>query len=357
MSIFGLLGLADNDRAFMAQIGQRVAFDAAEEYVRLHNAEVEQFLAVFLEATTEEYKERYKLPGGGRMQRRGGQAQSGAVKPYGGWDVAYPLEEFGDQLATDEVQAAYMTAGHLNNHMLTMRVRDMNNVRFEVLRALFNNTQRTFEDDHYGNLLIEPFANGDAVVYPPVFGSESQTTDNHYLASGYAASGISDTNNPFVTIRKELEEHFGTPAGFGNTVAFINDAQVDKVEDLTDYVPLDDRFVKPGQDTATLADGLPTVPGRIIGRSNGVWIVEWRWIPANYILAIDLDQPRPLKRRVDPAGTGLPRGLSLITESDEYPFAKAHYRHRFGLGVANRLNGVAMELTADASYDIPAAYA
>ena len=46
---------------------------------------------------------------------------------------------------------------------------------------------------------------------------------------------------------------------------------------------------------------------RVIGRVNGVWVVEWRFVPANYILAIHLDAPKPLMQRVDPADTLSPR--------------------------------------------------
>jgi hypothetical protein len=356
MTIYGVLGVNDNDRSLINQVGQTVVFDAASEYLRAASEDLDRFVAIFAQETTENYTERYRLPGSGRLQRRGGQAQSGAVKPYGSWDVAYPLEDFGAQLAMTDVDRAYTTLQHLQNHLETIRVQDLNTVRHEMLYALFNNVARTFTDPNYGNLSIQPLANADAVLYPPVLGSEAAAAEGHYLASGYTAANISDTNNPYATIRNELEEHFGTPSGFGNTVAFINTAQIAKTEALTDFDPVPDMHVTPGADR-DVPTGMPTVPGRVIGRANGVWIVEWRWVPANYILAMDLDQPRPLKMRVDPVATGLGMGLQLVKVSDQNPFEGSHFRHRFGVGVGNRLNGVAMELTTDGSYDIPAAYA
>ncbi len=136
---------------------------------------------MFVEEQTENFKERYKLPGGGRLQRRGGYAASGAVKAYGGYDVAYPLEDFGAQLADSDVALAYMTLQDLDRHLDTIFAQDANTVRFELLKALLNNTQDTFVDPLHGSLTIEPLANGDSVTYPPVLGSETEATDTHYL--------------------------------------------------------------------------------------------------------------------------------------------------------------------------------
>ena len=354
--IFGILGLNDTERVFANTVGQAVVYDGIAQLVQRYNDELNAALAVFVEEQTENFKERYKLPGGGRLQRRGGYAASAAVKAYGGYDVAYPLEDFGAQLADSDVALAYMTLQDINRHLDTIFAQDANTVRFELLKALLNNTQDTFVDPLHGSLTIEPLANGDTVTYPPALGSETEATDNHYLESGYAASAISDTNNPFATIRDELEEHFGAVQAGANIAAFINTAQVTKTEALTDYVDLTDRFIEPGQDAATLFNLPGRMPGRLIGRTNGCWVFEWRWIPSAYIVAVDIDAPKPLKMRTDPANTGLPRGLALVAREEKYPLESAHYRHRFGVGAGNRLNGVVMELGTGGSYSIPSGY-
>jgi hypothetical protein len=81
-------------------------------------------------------------------------------------------------------------------------------------------------------------------------------------------------------------------------------------------------------------------------------------MPANYLLGLDLNQPSPLKRRIDVA-TSL-RGFRLVADwdtSNEFPLAKSTWRDRHGYGVAERLNGVAMFLDAGGSYTVPSAYA
>lgn len=354
--IFGILGLQDTDRSFVSTIGQRAVYDATQVLLTQYNLDMAQALAVFVEGFTTDHTLRYKLPGGGRLQRRGGQAQSAAVKASGSWDVAFPLEDFGAQVAGDDVALAYMTIQEYNRHLQTVMIQDMNTMRFEILRRLYKNTTNTFIDPIWGSLTIQPLANLDAVVYPPVLGSESEATDDHYIETGYAGAAISDVNNPYVTIRGELEEHFGASTGGNNIVAFIHPDETAETEDLTDFDPVPDNWVRMGSN-ADVPINLPNVPGRIIGRTNGCWVSEWRWMTTGYMLGIDLEAPAPLMIRRDPDDTGLPQGLALVAEQDDYPIQSAHWRHRFGVGVANRLNGVVLELAAGAGYTIPAAYA
>lgn len=353
--ILGLLGRSSGDDTMINTIGQRVVYDASQQLLGRYNADLEKAMMVFVEGETDEYKWRYKSPGGGTMARRGRQAQGPAVRPYGEWDVALPLEDFGEQIAGDDVSMAYMTISEFDLYLQNQMIRHTNLVRFEMLLKLFKNTNTTFTDPLKGDLTVVPLANGDSVTYPPVLGATAEATDTHYLESGYAATAISDTNNPYITIRDELEEHFGTMTGGNNIVVFINQAETPETEALTDFVEVQDRFIRAG-DNVDIPENLPNVPGRIIGRVNGVWVSEWRHMPANYMLGVHLEEPKPLMKRVDPANTGLPRGLTLVAEDGAYPFKQAHWRSRFGFGVVNRLNGVVMELGSGGSYTIPTAY-
>jgi hypothetical protein len=355
--IYAALGLPDHDRSFINTIGQSVVFEATQTLLADYNEELAEAMAVFVERTTTDHKIRYKLPMGGRMQRRGGQGRSGAVKAVGQWDVALPLEEFGDAVAGDRVTMAYMTLDEYNRHLDGIMIRNKNTRRHELLRTLFNNTSRTFVDDNYGDLTIVPLANGDAVLYPPTLGSETEAAADHFLVSGYAASAISDTNNPVRTMVRKLVQRFGAEQGNSNIGIFVHSDQVDKLADLADFEEVTDRFVVLGADGNTLT-GLPqNVPGRVVGRVDGAWIIEWDYIPSGYLMGIHFGAPRPVLQRVDPAETGLTSGLQLVAEDERYPFQGAQWSDRFGLGVGNRLNGVVMQLKASGSYDIPAQFA
>ena len=353
--IFGILGLQDSDRSFVNTIGQAVVYDAVAQVLDEHNESIRQIQNVFVDNEFEEFKFRYKLPGGGYLQKRSGQGPSGKGKAYGQWDVAFPLEDFGDGLGGDDVALAYMTMQELNTHLDTIMIADINTVRLEILKAMFDNVQYTFADRIHGDLTIEPLANGDSVLYPPVIGSDSEATEDHYLASGYAAGSISDTNNPIKTIVADIVHHFDNPTGGSNVIVFINSAQTAAVEGLTDFVEVEDINVRPGNDQDTLVNLPSNVPGRIIGRTNGGWVSEWDYIPAGYMLGVHLDKPKPLGVRIDPKATGLPSGLSLVATKQDAPLEYSDYRHRFGVAAKNRLNGVVMQLTTG-SYSVPSGF-
>ncbi len=356
--IFGTLGLSESgsDRVFVNTLGQRLVYDAVQAEMTKHNADLDAALSFFLEETTESFKERFKLPGGGYLQPRGINATPGAVKAYGSWDVAYPLNDYGAQLATNDIGLAYMSLAELNRHIDTVTLQDKNTIRRELLKALLDGSGYTFNDPIYGNLSVVPLANGDSVVYPPVLGTDSEATENHFIGTNYVVSGISDTNNPCLTVRDELEEHFGTPTGGSDIVMFVDPTVGVKLEALTDFDPVVNRFVTPGVNTAIPHDLPSNMPGRVLGVCNSVWIVEWRWLPTAYALAQYIGAPKPLKQRVDPADTGLGQGLQLVATDDDHPFNMAYYRHRFGFGVGNRLNGVALQFVASTSYSSPSGF-
>lgn len=358
--IFGHLNISDTERVFNATVGQEVIWEAVQEYLDRSNAELSAALGIFVAETTESFKRRYKLPGGGYLQERDANGDFANVKAVGSWDVAFPIKDVGAAVGGNDVEMAYMTVRELETHIQTVEIQNINTVRKDVLKALLNNTERTYVDDIHGSLLVEPLANGDAVVYPPVLGVMTEATETHYLNAGYATASISDTNNPYATIANDLEEHFGAPTGGSQIATFINPAEAPKTRALAEFVPVSDLGVVPG-DTADTVRGIPPELlriGRVLGRldTSGVWVVEWRFMPATYMLGIHLDAPKPLIRRIDPADTGLGQGLRLVAREESrenFPFEKSQWRHRYGFGVGNRLNGVVMEVEVDATYDIP----
>jgi hypothetical protein len=352
-TIYGLLGIEDRD-ATIDSVGQRTVYEATQELLDRHNADVEAATRIFVEETTTNYQENYWLPGGGMMQQSTRLTRPGAVKPIDSYTVAFDLLDFRDQLAWDDISMAYMTVAKYEMAVKNIAIRHANTVRFQILRHLLNNTNATFVDEIRGSLTVRRLANTDGTLFPPVVGSDDAADDEHYLESNYTAANISDTNNPFVTIRNELEEHWGA----GDVVAFINNAQRAKVEALTDFIPVSNRFVQEGSATPTVVGNGPDVPGVVIGRVNDVWISEWRWMPANYILGVDTMQPGPLKRRIDEPTSIKGRGrLELVAEQDEFPLRESFWRFREGYGIGNRLNGVVVELGTGGGYSVPSLYA
>jgi hypothetical protein len=355
--LYGIIGNQERN-TLVNQVGQIVVYDATQRYLEEINAQLELATQLFVEEITESHKERYLMTGGGAMQRRGGVVQSGAVKSSGHWDVAYPIFEFGDQIAATRVALAHMSLEAYAKHVEGIAIRAVTTIRQEILKRIFNNTAYTFEDDVYGALVIQPLANGDSVLYPPPIGSPNPATQNNYLSTTYAASAIDDTNNPYVTIRKQLTKQ-GSRGGAQNILVLINEAQELVTEALTGFKEVHDANIQAGSGESTLIN-IPNLPktALVIGRVSNVWVAVWDGVPENYMVAVDMNDPAPLKRRVDPAITGLPRELTLVAEDEKYPLHQAHYEWRFGIGTGNRLNGVVLQLRGDANpYQPPSEYA
>lgn len=355
-AIFGLAQMSASDYQFVRNADQRAIFDATVLYMQARMQDMIASSRVLVSGVTEAARERYYLPGTGVMSRRADGTHGPTVRAVGSWDVGYTLEDFAEQVAGTDVDFAYMTPEMYQRHVDTIINRHVGRYRQMILYFLLNNAQKTFVDQRLGSITVEPLANGDAVLYPPVLGSDTAATENHYIETGYAAANINDTNNPYITISNELEEHFGAPTGGSNIACFINNAERAVTEGLTDFRSVEDTFIRSGTNVDVPVN-LPSVPGRILGRTNGVWVIEWRYIPANYILGVHLEVEPPLKERVDPTETGLPRGLTPVVNDQSYPIQSLEMRARYGMGVANRLNGVVVELGTGGSYSIPSAYA
>jgi hypothetical protein len=360
--LFSHIDVSSTERGFINVAGQEVVFDAANQYIQRVNSDMLGSIGAFVQGMTENHSERYKLPGAGQLQERDENGTYRSIRANGSWDVAYPLKDWGASIQATDVAMGYMTGEEMSNHIQTVANQNANTVRHRILRRLFKNTTDSFTDDVNGTLTVQPLANGDTVTYPPVIGGTADATEDHYAESGYISSAISNTNDPYVTIGNELEEHFGTPTGGSNIAVFINNAETSITRDLASFTPVADMGISYGDDTslASVPSALSSMSSaRVLGRHDeaGVWIVEWRYIPATYMVGVHLDVDAPLKMRTDPSYTGLGSGLQMVQEDFVFPFNKMTWRHRFGIGTANRLNGYVLEVANGGGYSIPSAFA
>jgi hypothetical protein len=357
--IYGALGLTDSDYAFVGTIGQSVVYDAALATLGDHNDDLAMAEAIFVEKTTAERAIKFKLAGDGLLQKRTSNAPTRYKKPNAGWDVAFPLDEWGTSLGWDRVTLAYTSIQQFNLALNGVFRQDKNTRRRQMLAAIFSGVSYVYKDENWPDATIQPLANGDTTLYPPVQGAMVDATANNYLLSGYVAGAIDDTHNPIPNMVNALETYFGTPTGGSPIVVFVNNAQTPAIQDLTDFTDVANLYISYGQNVSLVNElRFPAgIPGRIVGSCSGALIVEWRWIPANYMLGIHTDAPPPLQRRIDPPEVGLGDGLQLIYEISDQPIRSSHWTHRFGYAVANRLNGVVTQLTTDGSYTAPAPYA
>lgn len=352
--LFGSLTYNDSDRIFNQTDGQSIIFDATMMAVERHNADLQNVINLFVDGTTTDHLLRYAMPGFGTSQRMGRLTRPKAVKSGGEWDVAFPLEKFGDQIAWDKETMAYMTMQRYRNHVQTIFNDDVATMRIIILNALLGGVATTYTDPHYGALTVQPLANQDGTLYPPVLGTTSEAQLNHYLVTGYAASAISDINDPIATAVALLESEYGTPTGGTDIWTLTNPTHSAKFRAMADFIPVDDKYIRPGMDTAVLTAGLNIPPNmRLIGRVSGSFILEWRSLPANYLIHLHPMADKPLKMRVHPADTGLSGNLVLEVKEEEYPFMDHIYIRRCGFGVANRLGAAATFLDAGSTWTAP----
>ncbi|HCR71215.1 MAG TPA: hypothetical protein DIW23_07225 [Anaerolineae bacterium] len=358
--IFSILGLPDTANPSVANVGEAVIYEAMQQILSDHNEELNRAISVFVERTTQLHSFRYKMGVGGYMQRRGRQAAPGARKVTGHWDVAFPLEDFGDALMADDITLAYMRLQDLNLHIDGIIDADYNTNRHEILTALFNNANYDFLDEKLETptLSVKSLANQDGTLYPPEQGADSPAQENHYLVSGYTVANISDTNDPLKDSVNRLEAHFGSQVGGSEIVEFGGKTFCEKIRtEIDDFEDIDDKHIEQGAN-ANVVVGLPEyLPGKLIGRHKaGIWLVEWSRIPDNYSLATHLGYAPPLVKRVDAEDTGIPEGLHLVAKNEKYPLETSYYRNRYGYGVGNRLNGIVRKYAASGDYEVPTLY-
>lgn len=357
-TIPGILGIQDSERTFVEGVGQRQVFDATQEYVAMVNEDLARVTSLFIEKVTEDHKFRYYLPADGELQKVSELGRPGESKVNGSWDVALPLESWGDALGASRVDLAYMTLADYQRHVEGIALRAQNTLRKEIMRTLFDNVNYNFADKLRGTLAIKALANTDGTLYPPLAGGVTAADATHYVESGYIVSAISNTNNPIKTISRALRARFGSN-GNGNArrrVILIASGMQDYVEALADFDAVDDMNIVAGANSDKVVNTPVSIPGEIIGYCDQAWISVWDWMPATYAVGIDLLAPKPIQMRVDPGYTNLPRGLTLVAQSDEFPLTKSDWQWRMGLGIANRLNGYVMEVANGGGYTVPTGY-
>lgn len=355
-TIPGILGIQDSERTYVEGVGQRQVFEATQEYVAMVNEDLARVTSLFIERTTEDHKFRYYLPADGELQRVSDLGRPGERKVTGSWDVALPLEGFGDALGTSRIDLAYMTLADYQRHVEGIALRAQNTLRKEIMRTIFDNVNYNFADKLRGTLAIKTLANQDGTLYPPLAGVATAAQAQHYAESGYTVANISDTNNPIKTVSRALRQRFGANGTARRRVILIASDMQDKVEALTDFEAVDDANLSRGANANQVLNVPGAIPGEIIGYCNEAYVSVWDWMPATYAIGLDLLAEKPIQMRVDPGYTNLPRGLVLVTESDEFPLSKSDWQWRFGLGVVNRLNGYVMEVAAGGSYSIPSGF-
>ncbi len=230
--------------------------------------------------------------------------------------------------------------------------------------------RRVFNPEVWQNpegLSIFGFYSGDGGVPPTHNEKTFSGSHTHYLTSGAAVVDGGDLRD---VARLVTEHGYGDPSVGGRVVVFANPNETELIRgfkkgaaatDPYDWIPAagTDAYLSSEQ---IIGDVAPAQYGRvkIAGSYGPVWVSENALIPVGYLAALASYGPgsslNPLAFR-EHLRSEL-RGLRQIPgPNGDYPLQESYASRGFGVGVARRGAGAVMQITANATYTVPAVYA
>ena len=349
---FGFIDLADLAAERVTQIGVERVWDAVRESAAEHTRVTNALLASMVERTTA-HQENIELMASGTLEPLDEHGNPLPRKVYGQYTVAYPLQRGGHAWGDDRESRALMTVEEMERQVLAGQMADLDWLRRHVLAAQFDNQSWTYADKQWGDLTIQPLANGDAVTYVKK-GVSGPETDDHYYAQ---AGAISDNDNPFPTLYDELAEHPSNNVSVAfPVVTFIARNLRTAVKGLNGFDRLPSDFVIPGVMNDRAEPSIRTqlrFGDRVLGVVDDNIIVEWSALPENYMLSIATGAGPYIKMREQPAAA-----LQGLFAEDFSPDGN-HQEYRLiriaGFGVSKRVAAV-VSYIGGAAYVVPAAY-
>jgi hypothetical protein len=348
--LYGFVQLKDLALRRVTEIGVQVVNDAIDQAVQEHLRQIGAITEVFATPTTD-FKVLFTTPTVARLQPLDDNGRARPIKTAGFYNVAYPLQQGGAAWGANYRAREKMTVQEANDLTATLLSADVRWIRDHIMAALFANASWSFPDEIHGSLTIEGLANGDSVKYLVSNGSDQGATDTHYLAQ---AAAIADAANPFPAIYAELTEH---PENDGEVVVFIPTNLKSTVQALATFYDVRDPNIQEGSGVSVLSGSLgialPGGPRSLLGYADKCWIVEWKSLPDNYMVAITTGGARPLKMREEDVDSL--RGFKKVAQRDDHPFYESQWLRIAGFGAFNRVGAVVYRI-GNASYAVPTNY-
>lgn len=346
--LYGFHNLQDFKNRRVTDVGVEVVNQEIDRAMAQAEADLNAMLDFFVVKTTD-YSKRILVGSGSRNQPLDNNGRARPVKPLGYYDIGLPLIESGNAWGHTYVAGKKMTVAEAELVTNMMIVGDFSWISDHIIAALAKNASYTFNDDLKGQLTVKGLANNDTDKYSLFGNAGNLTTAQHYLAQANAIDDGAD--NPFPTIYNTL---MNRPANAGEVVAFVPTNLVASIEGLATFNPVADPNLQTGANQSVLVGTLSgTLPGRLIGYVDKVWIVEWRRLPDNYIFATTTQGEKAIAMREDEEADL--RGFKEVAERNDHPWYERQYLRRAGFGAWNRVGALVYRI-GNASYAIPAGY-
>ena len=349
---YGFIGLEHLFTTRVDKVGVPRIFTAIQATADEHNRVTTALMSSLVERTTVA-QEQYELPAGGTLQPLDEWGNPIPVKHSGSYQVGYPIQGGGTAWGTNRVSAAHLTVSETNRQVVEAQTKDADWMRRHIMAALLDKTAWTYNDEigpdgkaGLGDITIMPLANGDTVTYLRKGGAN--TTDNHYLGQ---ADAIDDSHNPFPAIYDELMEH---PSNSGPVVVYVATTLTTSIEGLANFVPVSDPDIRIAADTDELVGNLSLGFGdEVLGKVDKCWIVEWKALPDDYMIAHAQGAGPALKMR-----EYTPEELQGFFPEQHSPDGNRKVMRMIryaGFGVSNRVAALCYYI-GNATYPTPAAF-
>jgi len=350
--LYGFLQLRDVIQqpitdAMLPRINTAITATLAE-----YNRQLTALLALFSVPTTK-FKLRYSTALSKSLQALDENGRARITKGVGFYDVAFPLFAGGDAWGINYVAEQKMVVQTINDWLYSTLAADRAFISGLLLQALLADRSWVFDDPEHGALTILPLANGDAQEYTIRVGATGGATDSHLLAQ---ADPISDAHNPFRGIRFELIEHPENGGVNADIIALCPTAQMNSIESLAGFHEPRDIDVTPALGQAFLSNPLAVpVPGRMRGKVDHVWIVEWPTLPDDHIIAVPTGaggDPALAQRQHEQAAL---QGFFELPERLNTPYRERQFQRHTGFGTQNRVGALALQIGSNA-FSTPVGY-
>jgi hypothetical protein len=346
--LYGFDNLKDVSARRVSEVGVGVVNAAIVLSVEEHNRQMAAIMSLLAKRTTD-YKTTYRTPTAARLQPLDEFGRARPIKTVGKYDVSFPIQSGGIAWGSSRLAREKMTVQEANDVTASMLSADVRWMRDHALAALFANASWTFTDDEHGALTVKGPANNDTDVYMILAGADAGATDDHFKAQ---AGAIADGATNLIGVDYvELMEH---PENQGEAVALIASDLKSSIESLTNYAPIADPNIQLAVTQNQLIGDLGvSLPGKLIGYVDKVWICEWRAMPSNYYIMVSTAGEPPLAMR-EHAEASL-QGFNRVAERNDHPYMESQWERHAGFGAWNRTGAVVRRI-GNASYAVPANY-
>jgi hypothetical protein len=348
---YGTLEILDTlaaQRTLIADYGEDDAFGAIAQYMAAWNRIVDEMFMELCEPTTDRLR-RYGGVASITMIRGDEFSRPEAQKATAGVNIGIPLEMYQTGLQWTRKYFQTHTIAELQGQVNAVRTADEVRIVTEIQRALFTPTNNTSYVDHLVDnsssitLPIRALLNADSTAIPadPWGNTFTASTHTHYIGTG---SFVVGDLTSLITL---VQEHYNQ----GGIRVYINQAQEAAVRAFAGFQPLYDGRLTLAN-TVTFVTGsldIMNVYNRQIGILGAAEIFVKPWVPSGYVFAFNPAQRKPLALRTRP---GVPSGLQLVADNEQYPLRAQTFEREFGVAVQERANG-AILYTGNATYAAP----